>query len=219
MTDYASLAGARVMSARLMIPAYGAWVADVVLASSTPIPAVASPLVLGDLTLLGTAFRMASFAGSRSARLAGGFGGWSNPVPAQSYVGSNVRMSTVLRDAATAVGEKILVDVVDANLSRFTREAGPASRVLQQLAGPTWYVAPDGVTHVGQRPADMITSDFTVDGWSGATGALTIATEVLADWFPGRTFTAPTVSGIQTVGYMEAIMMNDGRLRIKVLAS
>jgi hypothetical protein len=218
MTDFAAFAGQRAIKASVGIPYYGTWCADVTLAISGTIPSAASVLVLGDLSLMGTVVRAASFAGSRSARIAGGFGGWPREVSAQAYRGSNVRASTVLRDAAALVGERVQVDANDTNLGRFTREAGPASRVLRQVAGPLWWTAPDGVTHVGPRASTPITSAFDVIGWSGKTGKFTIATEVLADWQPGRTFTAPTVSGAQTISHVSIEMANDGRLRLEVLA-
>lgn len=219
MSDFATFAGQRVISLSLTWPAWGLWAADVSLASSSPIPSTAAPLTIGPLTLIGSAFRAASFAGSRSARIVGGYGGWGDPVPSQAYRGSNVRISTVLRDVATLVGEKVSVDIPDANLGGFVREAARASRVLRQVAGSSWWIAPDGVTHVGPRTDGQITSDFQVIGWSGKEGSFTIATEAVDDWSPGRAFTAPTVTGTQVVGYTQIDMNNDGRLRIKVLST
>lgn len=220
MTDY-TFAGARATGLRLIMPLYGLWAADVVLASEAPIPTVADTLRIGGLALVGTSLRTAPFAGARTARLVGGFGGWHKPVDAQAYLGSSVRVSTVLKDAAAAVGEHVSVDVNDTPLGRFTREHGPASQVLRQVAGLLWWVAPDGVTHVGPRARAgvPITSDFDVLEWSGALGRFTIATEVLADWLPGRTFSAPTVAGTQTISYTDVTMDNAGKLRVEVLAS
>lgn len=217
--DFAAFGGQRVITAHVAIPAYGAWSADVSLAVSAPIPSTAAPLVLGDLSLLGTVFRAADFAGSRSARVVGGYGGWQKSVPAQAYRGANVRISTVLKDAAAAVGERVQVDASDTNLGSFTRAAGRASQTLRQVGGPQWWVAPDGVTHVGPRPASAITSQFDVIAWSGKTGRFTIASETLADWLPGRTFTAPTVGSTKTIGFVSIEMANDGRLRLEVLAT
>lgn len=218
MTEFAALAGARVTTMSVGIPMYGLWAGDVTVATATPLPATASPLTIGDLSLLGTAFRLATFSGASSARLVGGYGGWRKTAPRQAYVGGSVRLSIVLKDAATVVGERLTLDVPDANIARYTRAEGPASRSLSLAAGPLWYVAPDGVTHVGPRPGGLITSDFDVIMWTGATGKFTIATETLADWMPGRTFTAPTVPGVRTVSYTEIGMDNDGRLRLEVLA-
>lgn len=219
MTEYTTFAGQRVTTMRACVPAYGTWVADIALAAPDEIPATAAALVVGDLTLTGTAFRTAAFSGSRTARVMGGYGGWRKSVSAQAYVGASVRISTVLRDAASAVGERVSVDAADTLLQRFTREAGPASRVLRQVAGPLWWIAPDGATHVGPRIGGAITSAFDVLQQSGAHGMFSIATEVLTDWMPGRTFTAPTVSGTQTIGYTEIAMDNAGKLRVEVLAS
>lgn len=221
MTDGPHLAinGQRVISLRLTIPYYGAWVADVVLAQSTPI-APPVTLTVGTLTLLGAILRVASFGGSRSARLVAGYGGWRKTIPAQGYQkSSGVNASLVLRDAASIVGEQVSV-ANDASLgSAFTRESAPAERVLRQVAGSEWFIDPKGVTQIGPRTSVAVTSSFTVVQWSGAKGQFEIATEDIAQWMPGNTFTAPTVSGTQTIGLTSIVAENDGKLRLSVLAA
>lgn len=219
MTDFSSYSGERVVSAKVAIPYYGTWSADIAMSSATAMPDVAAPLVIGDLSMIAAPARAASFADSRTARVVGGYGGWRKPVPRQGYRGANVRISTVLGDAAAIVGERVSIDITDVNLGRFARAAGRASLVLRQVAGDSWYVAPNGVTHVGPRPSGAISSDFEVIGWSGNTGRFTISTETLADWMPGRSFTAPTVTGTHTIGYVEISTDSSGKLRLEVLAS
>ena len=73
--SWADLSGARVLSATVTIPKFGAWVADVELLSDATIPA-AAVLTLGDLVLVGAVVRSAPFASSANARLVGGAGGW-----------------------------------------------------------------------------------------------------------------------------------------------
>jgi hypothetical protein len=217
MSDYLSFAGAHVMTLSLTMSLWGAWVADIVLSTSEPLPSVADSLAVGDLTLIGTVFRAASFAGARSARLIGGFGGWPKSVSAQDYRGSSVMASTVLRDAATAVGEKIVMGTTDTNLFRFTREAAAAQRVLKSIAGASWWVAPDGVTHIGPRPSATVKGEFVVVAWSGKTGKFEIATETLSEWLPGNTFTGPG-DGVQTISSLMIESSNTGKLRMMVLA-
>lgn len=216
MSDFLSFAGQHVMTLSFVMPRWGAWVGDIVLSSSADLPKVAASLVVGDLTLTGTVFREASFAASRSARIVGGFGGWRKTVPAQDYRGSSVMASTVLRDAATAVSERIVLDVPDTNLTRFTREAAPAQRVLRQVAGSSWWIAPDGATHIGSRPASTVKGDFVVITWSGKTGKFEIATETLAEWMPGATFQGPG-DGSQTISSVMIESTNAGKLRVGVL--
>jgi hypothetical protein len=162
---------------------------------------------------------MASFAGSRSVRLVGGYGGWRKQVTAQAYQDpKGVRLSMVLGDAAAAVGEQMAISQ-DAPIGlNFVREAAPAERVLRQLAGALWYVDPSGVTRLDARDSSAIGSEFQVIMWSGGKGLFQIATEDNAAWMPGRTFTAPTVTEIQTVSMTTLQIDNDGKLRLEVLS-
>lgn len=214
-----AISGQRVISARVTLPFYGTWCADVVLAQSNALPSSVT-LTLGSLSLQGTVFRVASFGGSRSARVVGGAGGWRKTIPAQAYVNTNgLRLSLLLRDAATLVGEQVSVTTDTVLGTAFVREAAPAERVLRQLAGNEWYIDTSGVTRVGPRSSSAITSQFTVVQWSGAKGSFEIATESLGDWLPGNTFTAPTVSGTQTVGLTNIVADNDGKVRLTVLSA
>ena len=218
VSDFLSFAGQHVMTVDMVTPRWGAWSADVVLSSSADLPEVAAPLVIGDLVFTGTVFREASFAASRSARIIGGSGGWPKSVPAQDYRGTSVMASTVLRDAAAAVGERIVMGAQDTNLRRFTREAAPAQRVLRQVAGSSWWIAPDGTTHIGTRPSIAVKGDFVVIAWSGKFGKFEIATETLAEWIPGNTFEGPS-DGVQTISSVMIQSSNSGKLRVGVLVS
>lgn len=222
MTDFATLGVdpnvARATKLRVSIPYYGAPAADVVLADSTAVPSQ-SQLVIGDLTMQVAAHRMASFAGSRSARVVGGYGGWAKTLKARDYYSTgNVLLSMVLRDAATEVGERVAIDV-DRNLGqKFVRFQAPAGRLLRQLGGELWYIDVAGVTQVGPRKnTALIASDFDLIQWSGKTGQFTIATEKISDWMPGRTFMGRTVSGTYQVQHTSIEQDNDGKLRVVVL--
>lgn len=217
---WGTFAGARVISTTVTIPWYGAWSADLVLAVVTTVPP-SGAFTLGDLALTGFVQRTASFAGSRSARLVGGFGGWQKVVPAYGYsLPSGVMLSSVLRDVAAAVGEQVNV-VNDAAIgSFFVREGAPAARVLRQLAGATWWIDPSGVTQVGPRANTApITSAFDVIGWSGARGRFEIASEHLSDWTPGRTFSSPVVTAPQTISTVTIRANNEGIVRLDVLVT
>jgi len=214
-----NLNGERITTARLTVPYYGTWVADVTLALATAIPPAVT-LTIGDMVMVGHVLRMASFAGSRSARIVGGFGGWPKAVAARAYRSAGgVRASMVLGDAAIEVGEQVKLATDSTLGTAYVREAGPASRVLRYLAGSLWWVDALGVTQVGARAAMAITSAFTVVAYNGGRGRFEVATEAPADWQPGRTFTSPTVSTPVRIGSVSHHVDNDGIARIEVLSA
>lgn len=215
---YLALNGRRVVSANVMIPYYGAWCADVTIAVSDVIP-LAATLTLGNLTLTGTVYRMASFSGARSARIVGGGAGWRKTLPAFAYANpAGIRASLVLGDAATLVGEKVNV-MSDAIVGKtFVRESAPAERLLRQLGGSEWWIDPSGITQVGPRASGAITTQFLINDWSGAKGWFSVSTETISDWMPGRTFSNANVTKAQQIGMTTIIASNDGKLRVNVLS-
>lgn len=217
MTALLTLNGNRAISAQLTISRYGAAVADVVLAESNP-SATPAVLVIGNLTLKGTAFRTASFAGSRSTRFVGGAGGWRKTIKARGYAhDGGIRLSTILGDAARDCGETISIATDRVIGTAYVREKATAERTLHLLAARQWWIDPNGVTIVGPRPTGPITSAFTVVSWSGGRGRFEIATEDYASWMPGRTFAAPTITGTQTISMMQLTADNDGKLRLVIM--
>lgn len=219
MSAYASLGAARIISGHVTILRYGIWTADVLLDLTTEI-AAQTTLTIGDLVLTAHVYRMATFAGSRSALALGGFGGWLRELPPRAYrSASGVLLSIVLGDAAREVGESIVV-ANDVSLgTQFTRERMQAGKLLRQLAGPDWWVANDGVTHVGPRPSGAISSPFTAISYSASKGRVEIATENLADWMPGRSFTAPTMPTARTIQSVIHTLTNEGTTRTEVLVT
>ena len=218
--SYASLNGQRIVSGRITIPWYGIWVADFVLATSQTL-AAASAVTIGGLSLTGTAFRAASFAGSNSARVVGGALGWRKAIGAQAYQNpGGVRLSMVLGDAAAAVGETVNI-AADQTLGTFyVREAAPAQRLLRQLCGPAWWIDTSGVTQIGAtRSSAPITSPWDLIDASGGKGLFHLATETISDWMPGRTFTDPNIPGTQTIGLTEITLGGDGMVRLAVLTT
>lgn len=216
---FVNLSGLAVQKCRITIPWYGAWIADVVLGQSNAIPTTPT-LSIGTFALVGTVVRSSSFSGSRSARIVGGAGGWRKAVPGQAYNSPiGVLLSTVLKDAAIAVGETVNV-IADRSIGLlFARAAGPASDVLHALSGGSWWVDVAGVTQVGARSGRAITSAFQVLTFSGGRGLFTIATETPADWIPGNTFSSPTVTQTQTIASVTQTIDNEGVARLEVLAA
>lgn len=198
---------------------YGAWHGDITLALANPV-AADIVITIGDLTLVGHSYRMASFAGARSVRVVGGHGGWQQTVAPQAYeTPSGVLASTVLGDVATAVKEVLVLDSDIILGSAFVRERCVASRVLRQIVGDTWWIDTDGVTKTSPRSGLPITTDFQTVEYNGSKGRFVIATEALHDWMPGRTFSSPTVTTTQTVSSSTIILGNDGLARVEVLTN
>jgi hypothetical protein len=219
MTLYASLNGVQITSCRIVLPTYGIWHGDVVVATTSTI---AGPVTIqiGSLTLTGTAYRMASFAGVRSVRVVGGAGGWQVDVPGQSYeVPNGVTAQMVLGDVAAAVGETLVLTGTLPTWTRYVREAMPASRILNQVLGATWWVDTTGKTQNAPRPSTAIVSTFQSEEFSGSKGRFTIATESPQDWMPGNTFSSPTITTTQTISSTTIVMSDDGRLRLDVLTN
>jgi len=220
MADYGSLSGERVVSGSLMIPRYGAWVADVALAVQTLLPSPVT-LTVGTLSLVGAVVRAGAYAGSRAYRLVGGRGGWRRNIGARAYTSAaGVLSSMVLADAALEVGEQVVTTAPEYLGSSYVRMAGPASSTLRQLAA-SWWVDALGVTQVDTpRSAALITSPFLPTHRDGAAGLIQIATEAEGDWMPGRTFTSPLLNGtLHTVQAARFAWDRDGVARVEVMVS
>lgn len=220
MADYSALSGERVVSGSLMVPRYGAWVADVALAVQTPLPSSVT-LTVGTLSLVGAVVRAGTYAGSRAYRLVGGRGGWRRNVGARAYASTaGVTSSMVLGDAATEVGEQVVISAPEYLGASYVRTAGPASTTLRQLAA-TWWVDSAGVTQVDTpRSAALITTPFLPTHRDGAAGLIQIATEAEGDWLPGRTFSSPLIGDtLHTVQAARFSWGRDGVARVEVMVS
>jgi hypothetical protein len=224
MTMFATIAGARVVELAVLISYYGAPVATV--RTDQPAPALtnggAVSLVVSDLTLQMAVYRSTAFAGAQPARLVGGFGGWMKPIVgvAYNFPSTNITSQFVLNDVALQVGEQVSVASPTSLGSLYFVEAGPASRTLRTLAGALWWIDPSGVTQVGPRTnTTQISTPFQVIDFDPARGSFAIATENLSDWMPGRTFSSPTVTALQTITSSEISFDHNAQLRLEVLVA
>lgn len=210
--------GEPVVSCGITFTRWGSWTADVIMASVVDLPDAVT-LAAGNLTVHGTVVRKGSFAGSRSVRVVAGAGGLRLPLPSRGYShAAGVKASSVLGDIARESGERIAVATDRSLGAHYIREGGvPAERLLGVLTDGEWWIDNDGIVQTGPRATGPVVSPFTVIAWSGAKGQFEIATEALAEWQPGRTFTAPTVPGEQAISSVTIESDNDGKLRLFVL--
>lgn len=181
-----TLNGKRVLSARVLTPWSGVWVADVDL-DDDALPSGAVKLEVGGASLLGTVDpRASSRMGAKcGVRVLGGGGGWHHTVkPRHFHNDAGVTRSSILQATAAEVGER----VVDPTVARlgvdFVRPAGLASQVL---AGLAWYVDDAGVTHVGDRAEKAAPDGLAVASWEPTTQTLQVASDELVR--PGWRFT------------------------------
>lgn len=194
MTLFAEVNGARVVEGRIVIPAYGPAYAAVTLDKEVTLPSTGCELVLADLKIKCAPWRAASFQGRTMAKLIAGANGWRKTLPAQGYkLPGGVKLSLVLREAASRIGETVSVGEDRVLGGHYSREVGPAVTHLNALCPRAWWIGVDGVTRTGTRAAGKVTASFSVVSFDGARGALTIATETPADIMPAKTIAAPTL--------------------------
>lgn len=220
-TYWATVSGQRVARGTLSLPLWGAWVADVVMATDAPLP-TSVVFAIGNLTLSGAVYRQTAFGGRTEARIVAGAGGWSKAVQARGYVNpGGVLASQVLSDAALEVGETVVV-ASDGVLGNFyERLNDKASRVLRAIAsggGEQWWIDGSGVTHVGPRVGVPITTDFQIEAFSGASAHARISTEDPASWLPGNTFSSATIVQ-QTIASVRHTFGDDGVARLEIMTS
>lgn len=174
-----TLNGVAVMSGRVNIPAWGVWYADVELSELVEVegPAV---LIWGDAVCACTKLVGGTGDGRAVYRLAGGSGGWGRPLPAQGYVDdAGVKVDTIARDAATAVGEVLGAPSVERLGPHFARVDGAAaSSVMNSAAPQAWHVGLDGITAFGLRSSLPYIGDGTRTRVNAARGVIDVATEL-----------------------------------------
>lgn len=179
-----TLDGHRIESATVCVPGVGPWFADVDL-EGAPDVSGAVTLRLRNLVMSGTIdTRYAgTFASERRVRVVGGGGGWGTLLASKHYHNdAQVRARTVAEDAARLAGET-LGDIFEPAAERigvdYVRQAGPASRVLEDvIGGVAWWVDYDGTTNVGTRAAvDTDASLFEVLSFNPRTNVVVIASE------------------------------------------
>lgn len=207
----ASLGGSPATRARVQVPSWGLWWADVELAEPAELDGVQT-LTIGDVTATGKVYGGA-FEGRASYRVVGGVGGWGTAVDARSYSNDlGILAADVISDAAREVGETV-EGAPDTVLGpHFARHEGLASDVLNMLAPRAWYVDFEGVTRFGSRETTTYAGDAPRTRVDPAAGVIEIATEEIAALVPGV-----TIDGSEPAADVEYVL-DETRLTVKVWA-
>ncbi len=167
----ASVNGAAVVKGSVVLPARGAWIAELELDADDTLPTGqhAATLDLGSQSLTGTVAtdRQGVYAGKLTARLVGGGNGLATILTARKYRG--VPLSIPLTDILNETGERLSSTSASATLTyplpHWARARGPASSALECLltaAGATWRILPDGALWVGVNTYPAATFDGEV---------------------------------------------------------
>ena len=207
VTTLATLNGSTVLACSVRLPAWGIWWADVELDSDEQM-AGAVTLELAGLTLVGTIISGGPWHGRARYRIAGGAGQWGKWIGPQGYANdAGVKRAGVAGDAATACGETVDLPGLTGTLGgAWTREAGPASRTLELVAPRAWYVAEDGITRFGRRPAVPYAGEAAILLVDEAAARVVLGADELAGLIPGA-----VVDGIEAVDVLHELA--DGTLR------
>jgi hypothetical protein len=213
VTLFAQLNGTPIVKGRMTIPFTGIWHADIFLdrVADTTGP---QSLVLNGITGTCSVVRQIDFAGQSMLRVVGGGGGWGKLVQPAFFSSPNV--STVLDSIASQIGEQANV-ATDSAIDPFyvVDGASPASTVLTDLLGDTWWMDLTGVIQTADRASPTIASPFTLRSIDGPQGLYHVESDFIQDWVPGATFSALTGSG--TVSRVTHVI-DGGSLRTEVLA-
>lgn len=216
MTAWATCASQPVRRVLLHVPTQGPWWADVDFEGAPDVAGMVT-LALGELELVGTvdARETGTHALERRLRIVAGAGGWGTLLAARAYHNdAGVLARSVLEDAAREAGETLDASAAPsaARLAvDYVREAGPASRVLEEAIGSaSWWVAYDGTTHVGARSeaaADVGT--YEVLDFEPRSHVVTLAADDLASVGVGSVL-SERLDEPQTVRELEIEASGDG---------
>lgn len=183
----ASLNGHTATRARVHVPDWGLWWADVDLAEEEALTGAVT-LVLADKTLSGTIVSGGALHGRASYRIVGGRGGWGATLPRKAYANDlGVKVANVIGDAASACGESIESPPSTKLGPHFVRAELPASFVLNQIVPRAWRVDFDGVTRFGARETVTYTGEGVRSNVDLNAGLYELAIEEIDTLLPGVT--------------------------------
>lgn len=159
----ASINGAALAECIVHVPGVGPWWAECTFVEAPEVSGRITIDIQG-LTLSGTVDpnHNGVFGLQRKCRVTGGGGGWGAPLRAKYYHNdAQIRAQTIAEDAAREAGETLGTFTPSAARIgiAYTRSAGPASRVLEDVIGSAqWWVDYDGRTQVGARSGSAVDS-------------------------------------------------------------
>lgn len=191
-----TLQGHTVTSATVTRPKWGIWYADAAIDSEETLVGRVT-LKVGDLSLSGTILGGGPSKGRSRYSIVGGAGGWGRSIPKESYEDdAGVKVSTILGDAAAAVGESIDATAIGSARvgPRYARPEGAASAVLERYAPSGWYVGEDGVTRLGTRGTSTLPAKAVIGPIDKARRTVSIASEEISAIQPGI-----VVEGIEAI--------------------
>ena len=182
MSDlFASVAGQRITYAIVRIPYSGAWVADLDVDTDTVMGGKVE-IKIGALSLIGTIDPRFSgaFAMNTKLRVVAGNGKIDTGLKAKDYANDlEIKMQTVVADIVREAGE--VLDSTYSDPMRFgahyVRQSAPASRLLRQMVGSSWWVDLDGVVRIGERAQAEIAEDYEVLDFDPRTKIATVSTD------------------------------------------
>lgn len=195
------LSGRRVIDAKITLAWRGVWSADLVLDldSVADMPSGAASLTIGDAAYACVVDPRGSgtFVSFATARVVGGMGGWDKSVPAQDFVSPlGLLTSDVVYSATAGLVSETVLDSGPASFgARFSRSAGPASRIFQDRQ---WYVDPaTGVTFVADWPSSTLTADTTILSYDPISQVVETASDTLI--YPGTVLSGDSRLNGQTL--------------------
>lgn len=190
-----TLNGQAALRATVVIPRTRIWTAEIEAANLLDISGAVT-IGLADIELKGTIIDGGPYATRGWYRIVGGAGGWRRALAPKSYrSAAGVKLSTVVGDAATEVGETMAAFTDSRVGPAYVRPPSlegdklsvEAARVLDALASENWYVDIDGSTHIGVRAAAAFKPNYRLlDKRPDARRAM-IASDTLVGLVPGAT--------------------------------
>lgn len=205
MSDtYAAANNRPLYAARISIPRFGAWHADIAVDGEEPL-ANRVTLSLGGVKFSAAVRRQGLSIGNVYARLVGGAGGLKNVAPAQGY--HSVPFSVPLQDMLTFAGERVSPSsspkVTTYLLNSFSRTAGPVGRSISNLLDvspveSSWRVLYDGSVWVGEESWSTAQVDYELLSYDAELGRYEVYSE-RPDWMPGTVVTGLRVSSVEHV--------------------
>lgn len=213
----ATIGSYAIARARLRIPPRGVASAVLALTDDTAIPIPSSlALTIGDLTMTGTVTNGADFGGQAGYTWEAGAGAWSTLLEQRPpyHNDGGVMLSAVAADLAQDAGElgAVLDGIPDRSLGAdWTRPTATARDLLDALTGGAWWLANDGTTHIGPRPAGTYSSSTLTLHYEPAIrmGRAQDSGDLIAGLAPGVTLSAPGLAAPLLIGTAVVVVEHD----------